>query len=73
LDKKVKDGSRQTQDIPFQLGIHFENIAYKTLALPARQIPNDWQKRYHHRPLLLEALIEKVRFFVACYRMANKW
>jgi hypothetical protein len=48
-----------------------ENLASKTLALAARQLPNDWQNRYHYRPLLLETFVEKDRFTGACYRAAN--
>jgi hypothetical protein len=48
-----------------------ENLASKTLALATRQLPNDWQNRYHYRPLLLETFVEKNRFTGACYRAAN--
>jgi hypothetical protein len=41
------------------------------LALAARQLPHDWQNRYHYRPLLLETFVEKDRFTGACYRAAN--
>ena len=51
--------------------IRSENLASKILALAARQLPQDWQNRYHDRPLLLETFVEKDRFTGACYRAAN--
>ncbi|MCP5005798.1 MAG: DUF4338 domain-containing protein, partial [Planctomycetes bacterium] len=32
------------------------------LALIARQLPSDWEERYHYRPVLLETFVEKYRF-----------
>ena len=51
--------------------IRSDNLASKILALAARQLPHDWQTRYHYRPLLLETFVEKNRFTGACYRAAN--
>jgi hypothetical protein len=51
--------------------IRSENLASKILALAARQLPHDWQNRYHYRPLLLETFVEKDRFTGGCYRAAN--
>ena len=36
-----------------------ENLASKVLGLAARQLPQDWQRRYGFRPMLLETFVEK--------------
>jgi hypothetical protein len=51
--------------------VRVKGLASKILALSARRIPNDWQARYGHRPLLLETLVDATRFRGTCYRAAN--
>ena len=34
-------------------------------------MPGDWETRYGLRPLLLETLVDAVRFRGTCYRAAN--
>ena len=51
--------------------VHVKGLASKILALSARQMPRDWESRYGHRPLLLETLVDTVRFRGTCYRAAN--
>src|SRR5438093_10171967 len=51
--------------------VRVKGLASKILALSARQIPHDWQARYGHRPLLLETLVDAIRFRGTCYRAAN--
>jgi hypothetical protein len=48
-----------------------KGLASKILALSARQMPRDWEARYGCRPLLLETLVDAVRFRGTCYRAAN--
>jgi len=48
-----------------------KNLASKILALTARRLPDDWEKRYSVRPVLLESFVEKNRFFGTCYKAAN--
>src|SRR6202162_5618456 len=48
-----------------------KGLASKILALSARQLRQDWQTRYGHRPLLLETLVDATRFRGTCYRAAN--
>ena len=43
----------------------------KILALSARKMPEAWQARYGHRPLLLETLVDAQRFRGTCYRAAT--
>lgn len=51
--------------------VRVPGLASKILALSARQMPKDWEKRYGYRPLLLETLVDSVRFRGTCYRAAN--
>jgi len=47
------------------------NLASRILAGIARQLPQDWQKRYSYQPVLLETFVEQNRFYGTCYRAAN--
>lgn len=51
--------------------VHVKGLASKILALSARQLPIDWERRYGYRPWLLETLVEAQRFRGTCYRAAN--
>src|SRR5271166_2332636 len=51
--------------------VRVKGLASKILALSARQMPQDWQARYGHSPLLLETLVDANRFRGTCYRAAN--
>ena len=35
-------------------GVKVPNLASKALGLAARQPPDDWQDKYHYRPVLIE-------------------
>jgi hypothetical protein len=52
-------------------GVRVKGLASKILAHAARQLPEDWQRRYGYRPLLLETLVDVRRFAGTCYRAAN--
>jgi hypothetical protein len=51
--------------------VHIQRLASKILAHSAHQLPQDWQRHYGHRPLLLETLVDADRFRGTCYRAAN--
>jgi len=51
--------------------VKVKGLASKILALSARQMPRDWERRYGYRPLLLETLVDAARFQGTCYRAAN--
>ena len=51
--------------------VHIKGLASKILALSARQMPREWEARYGQRLLLLETLVDPVRFRGTCYRAAN--
>ncbi len=48
-----------------------KNLASMILGMAARQLPSDWELRYHYRPVLLETFVEKNRFTGGCYKAAN--
>lgn len=48
-----------------------KNLASMILAMAARQLPADWERRYHYRPVLLETFVQKNRFTGTCYKAAN--
>lgn len=47
------------------------NLASKILAMATARLPDDWQKTYGYRPLLMETFVEKERFKGTCYKAAN--
>ena len=51
--------------------IQSKGLASKILALAARQLPHDWQRRYGYSPVLLETFVECPRHRGTCYKAAN--
>jgi hypothetical protein len=51
--------------------VHIRYLASHLLAQAARQLPPDWRAAYQVQPLLLETLVDAVRFPGTCYRAAN--
>jgi uncharacterized protein DUF4338 len=51
--------------------VRVKGLASKVLGQAARQLPDDWQRLYGYRPLLLETLVAEERFRGTCYRAAN--
>lgn len=51
--------------------VRVKGLASKILGHAARQLPEDWERLYGYRPLLLETLVEEARFQGTCYRAAN--
>jgi hypothetical protein len=51
--------------------VRVPGLASKILGHAVRQLPDDWQRLYGYRPLLLETLVEEERFRGTCYRAAN--
>lgn len=51
--------------------VRSRNLASRVLGLAARRLPQDWQQRYGHRPVLLETFVDRTRFAGTCYRAAN--
>lgn len=51
--------------------VRIRNLASKLLSLSAKIVPQDWERFYHHSPLLFETFIEQNRFSGASYKAAN--
>ena len=51
--------------------VQVKGLASKILAHCARRLPQDWEKLYGYRPLLLETVVDARRFAGTCYRAAN--
>ena len=51
--------------------VHCANLASRLLAMAARGLPEDFERRYHYRPILLESFVDSARFAGTCYRAAN--
>ncbi len=52
--------------------VRISHLASHLLALTRRRISTDWQEKYGHPILLLEAFVEQRRFAGTCYR-ADNW
>jgi hypothetical protein len=51
--------------------VQSKNLASKILGMIARQIADDWHRRYGIRPVLMETFVETDRFAGTCYKAAN--
>ena len=56
---------------PSSLFFRYINLALKILSIAARQIQDDWEKRYKYRSVLLETFVETDRFRVTSYKATN--
>lgn len=51
--------------------VSVKNLASSVLALAVKTIPDDWQRSYGYRPVLMETLVARKRFKGTCYKAAN--
>lgn len=51
--------------------VSVRGLASMILSLAARHLPDDWERLYGYRPLLIETLVERARFSGTCYKAAN--
>ncbi|MEA1947747.1 MAG: DUF4338 domain-containing protein [Thermodesulfobacteriota bacterium] len=51
--------------------VEVKNLASSVLALAVKTIPDDWQRCYGYRPVLMETLVDRKRFKGTCYKAAN--
>lgn len=51
--------------------IRCQNLATKSLALVTRRLPDDWEKRYGYRPVLMETFVDVTKFRGTCYKAGN--
>lgn len=51
--------------------VEVKNLASSALALAVKTVPEDWQRSYGYRPVLMETLVDAKRFKGTCYKAAN--
>jgi hypothetical protein len=51
--------------------VKVKNLASSALSLAVRSVPEDWQRQYGCRPVLMETLVDRSRFKGTCYRAAD--
>ena len=51
--------------------VHCANLASHLLGMVVRQMPEDFQQRYHYRPYLLESFVDSAHFAGTSYKAAN--
>ncbi|EFK08365.1 conserved hypothetical protein [delta proteobacterium NaphS2] len=51
--------------------VRVKNLASSILALAIRKIPDDWEKQYGIRPVILETLVDQSRYTGTCYKASN--
>ena len=51
--------------------VRVKNLASEVLSLALSRLPQDWEQRYHVRPVLVETFVDPSRFEGTCYKAAN--
>ena len=51
--------------------VNCRNLASKSLAMIAKRLPDDWERFYGYRPVLMETFVEISRFHGTCYKASN--
>jgi hypothetical protein len=51
--------------------VKVKNLASSILALAVKTVPDDWQRCYGYRPVVMETLVDRKRFKGTCYKAAN--
>jgi hypothetical protein len=51
--------------------VQVKHLASKVLALALARLPEDWERRYQVRPVLVETFVDPTRFAGTCYHAAN--
>ncbi len=51
--------------------VKVKNLASSILAIAIRRIPDDWEKQYGMRPVILETLVDKSRYTGTSYKASN--
>ncbi len=51
--------------------VKVKNLASSALALAVKTVPDDWERSYGYRPVLMETLVDEERFKGTCYKAAN--
>ena len=48
-----------------------KNLASRVLGMAVKQFPDDYERQYAHRPLLLESFVDTSHYRGTCYKAAN--
>ena len=51
--------------------VRVKNLASHVLSMALSRLPDDWEERYHIRPVLVETFVDPSRFAGTCYKAAN--
>ena len=51
--------------------ISCKNLASRVLGMCIKQFPDDFERHYNHRPLLLESFVDTAHYRGTCYKAAN--
>lgn len=51
--------------------VKVRNLGSKSLSIIARQIQDDWQKRFHYKPVLMETFVDEQGYQGTSYKAAN--
>jgi Druantia protein DruA/Transposase DNA-binding/Transposase Tn5 dimerisation domain len=51
--------------------VKVKNLASHVLSVALSRLPEDWEDRYHVRPVLVETFVDPTRFTGTCYKAAN--
>lgn len=51
--------------------VKVKNLASHVLSLALSRLPEDWEERYHVRPVLVETFVDPTLFAGTCYKGAN--
>jgi hypothetical protein len=51
--------------------VKVKNLASHVLSVALSRLPEDWEERYHIRPVLVETFVDPTRFSGTCYKAAN--
>ena len=51
--------------------VKVKNLASHVLSVALSRLPEDWEERYHVRPVLVETFVDPTRFSGTCYKAAN--
>lgn len=51
--------------------VKVKNLASHVLSLAVSRLPDDWEERYHIRPVLVESFVDPSLFAGTCYKAAN--
>lgn len=51
--------------------VQSKNLASKLLSMVAKRIPQDWERTYGYKPVLMETFVESQRFHATSYKAAN--